>query len=239
MSKKLILACMALVALAAFALPAAASAKPRLCETEGATCTTLATGVKIHAHNVGIFKITTSNTSVLLECSTATMTGTLTKNNAEDIEATIESATFTGTGAGGKCTSALLGNTTITTRPAAGETWIGLPYCLTAGGAEDKFSVRGGACNEAARAITFVLHTTNIGVCRYTRSTAIEGTFTTHTSSSEDAILTISHVPEGAAKFTKEAVSGVLCPEAVWWDLQMTLTTDNSPTFTTLYIENV
>ena len=35
MSKKLILACMAVVAFAAMALPAIASASPELCETEG------------------------------------------------------------------------------------------------------------------------------------------------------------------------------------------------------------
>jgi hypothetical protein len=237
MGKKLILACAALVALAAFALPATASAKPRLCETVGANCETLATGKKIHAHQVGASKLTAKdekgNTITLVECSAATATGTLTKNNAEAVEGTIESASFTGTAASGKCTSALGGPTLVTTSPVAPEAWNGLPWCLSASGTEDKFTVRGGACNETTRAITFVLHTTNIGVCRYARTSGVEGTFTTHTSSTEDAVLTVA-----GAEVAKDG-SGVLCPNIGFLDTTFTLTTDDSPTFTTLYLENV
>jgi len=244
MSKKLTLACMALVAFAAFALPATASASPRLCETIENTCVghTLATGVKIHAHNVGN-TLMTNGGATLVTCTAATMTGTLTRNDATAVEGTIEKATFTGTGAGGKCTSALAGDTTVTTKPSEGEAaWNGLPWCVKASGAADTFTVRGGACSEASRAITFVLHTSNIGTCRYTRSTAVEGTLTTHTSSSEDAVLTVSGTGEEGitkTKFTKEAGSGVLCPETGTLDMSFTMTTDNEPTFTTLYIENV
>lgn len=236
MGKKLILVCIAVVVLAAFALPSTASAKPRICETNGSVCETLATGVKWHVHGtIGGLWISL-NPFVL--CVTVTITGTLTKNNAEAVEGTAESASFTGSEAEGKCKGELgAGPTRVTMSPAAGEEWKGTPYCLKASGTEDKFTIRGGACNEASRAITIVLHTTNFGTCRYTRSNAIEGTFTTHTSSSETAVLSVARGSN--SEFTKEAPSGVLCPNTSTLEMQAKLTTDNSPTFTPLYIENV
>jgi hypothetical protein len=231
MGKKLILAGMALVALAAFALPASASANPRLCETEGATCTTLGTGVKITSHLVEVSKLTASG-AVLVECTEANLTGTLTRNDATAVEGNIESATFSGTDTGGKCTSPLGGGATSVTTTEGN----GVPWCVRAAGTEDKFTVRGGKCSEELRPITFVIDTTNFGVCRYTRSTAIEGTLTTHTSSSEDAVVTVT---SGAnSEFTREATSGVLCPTTGTLDMKVTLTTDNEAK-TTLYAENV
>jgi hypothetical protein len=229
MGKKLILACMAVVALAAFALPAVASATPRLCETEGATCTTLGTGVKIHASNVGATKFISGGVT-LVECTSATLTGTLTQNNAEGIKGDVETASFTGAEAGGKCKSSFGGATAVDTNIGNG-----VPYCLTASGATDTVSVRGNSCTAETRSITFVLTTTNIGTCRYSRAAAFTGTITTHTSSSEDAVGTLA--PAGT-EFTKEEGS-VLCPASGGLEMKFTLTTDNSPTFTTLYIENV
>jgi hypothetical protein len=231
MSKKLILAGMALVALAAFALPATASAKPRLCETEGGTCTTLGAGVKITSHLVTVAKITAGG-ATLVECTEAALTGTLTRNDATAVEGNIEIASFSGTIAGGECTSPLgAGGIGVTTTEGNG-----VPWCVRAAGTEDKVTIRGAKCSEELRPITIVLDTTNFGTCRYTRSTAVEGTLTTHTSSSEDGIITIT---SGAnSEFGREATSGVLCPERITLDVSLTLTTDNEAK-TTLYAENV
>lgn len=234
MGKKLILACMAVVALAAFALPAAASATPRLCETVGEKCETLVVPappatLKIRAHNVGPTLFTTGG-ATLVECTSAVLTGTLTENNATAVKGDVETAEFTGEEAGSKCKSSFGGATAVDTNIGNG-----VPYCLTASGATDTVSVRGGACTAAARSITFVLTTTTIGTCKYSRATAFTGSITTHTSSSEDAIGTLE---ESGTKFEKEE-GGVLCPASGGLVMKFTLTTDNSPTFTTLYIENV
>jgi hypothetical protein len=229
MSKKLILACMALIAFAAMALPAIASATPRLCETNGSVCETLATGVKIRAHNVGPINFTSGGTT-LYECSTATLTGTLTQNTAEGVKWDVETAEITGAEAGGKCKSGFGGPTSFDTNIGNG-----VPWCMTASGATDTVSVRGNSCTAEVRSITFVLTTTNIGTCKYSRAAAFSGSITTHTSSSEDAVLTLA--PAGT-EFTKEEGS-ILCPASAGLEMKFTLTTDNSPTFTTLYFENV
>src|SRR4051794_23437699 len=95
MSKKLIIACFAVVAVAA-CLPTTASASPELTFPTG---TRLATGTKIKATNVGnnLFK-TDDGTSTLSECSSTILTGELLKNNGTGIEGNITTATASGTG---------------------------------------------------------------------------------------------------------------------------------------------
>ncbi len=218
MSKKLITACVAVVALAAFALPAVASASPQLTHPTG---TRLATGVTIKGTNVGALLLTSTAGAVLTECSSATMTGTLTKNNGTEVEGTISSAVFTGTEASGACTK--LGGAQVTTNVGNGT-----PWCLSAlsSYATDEFQVRGGGCGEASRSITFVLDSGTAGVCKYSRSTPVKGTFTTDTTG--DAILTTTGAGETGVTdtlFTKEE-GGVLCPSDGTLDLSFTLETD-------------
>ena len=228
MSKKLIMACMALFAFAAFALPAVASASPELTHPTG---TTLATNTKIDATGIGIQRLTDTSGNTLVECSSATMTGTLTKNNGTEVEGSIESTTFKGTGTNGECTSSF-GGITVDTNIGNGT-----PWCLRATAAmnKDEFQVRGNSCANAARSITFVLTSTSIGTCKYVRTEPLKGTFATHPT---DAILTLtgSGATGGAdTEFTKEEGS-ILCPSNGTLDMEFTLETDTTASADPLYI---
>jgi len=223
MSKKLITACMALFALAAFALPAGASAT----ELTHPTGTTLATGTKITGTSIGSLVLwNEAKTSKLVECSTATLTGTLTANDPTP-KGTIETAVFGGTGSKvegapePECTGTF-GNVTVDTNIGNGT-----PWCLTLT-SETAFSVRGNECAKEQRAITFVLTSTTVGTCKYSRTAAVTGTATTDTGvSATDAILHVPATVESSnATFTKEEGS-ILCPSTGLLEMSFTLETDN------------
>jgi hypothetical protein len=223
MRNRLITACMALAAFAAFAvLPAVASATndPDLTHPTG---TLAKTGIKIEGTNIGETLMTDAQGNTLVSCQTATMTGTLTKNDGSNVEGSIESTSFKNH-ASTTCTSSSMGNVTVTT---AGFT-NSVPWCLrsTSTMATDEFQVRGNECSKASRPIRFILHGAFGVTCTYQRSTAIPGKFTTHPS---DAILTI----------TKEQFplleGSFLCPPAGYLDMSFTLETD-TPTAEPLYI---
>lgn len=188
MHKKLIMACMAIAAFAAFALPAAASANsPVLTHPTGtAYCPDggTTTNCKLEGTNVGDWKLVGSLGTVT--CSSVTLTGNITTNKNTHIEGDITSATFGGTGTGGDCTGPL-GPVKVTTTVGNG-----VPWCLTAGGElpAHVFTARGNACNAASRSITFVLDFTNGPTCYYNRTTHVTGTYTTH--STGDAILSFN-----------------------------------------------
>lgn len=225
MSKKLIMACLSVVALAAFALPATASASPELCETVEGVCVKVTGTPKIRAHSVGATVNFVTGGTTLVECTSSEMTGTLTTNSGTEIKGDIESASFSGAEAGGKCRSSFGGATAVDTNIGNG-----VPWCLSTTG-EDKYSVRGNSCTLASRSITFVLTTTNIGTCKYNRTTALTGTYTTH--STGDAILTAA--PNATTEFTKEEGS-ILCPGSGTLEMQFTLETDVAGT-SPLYIK--
>src|SRR3954451_21380377 len=153
MSKKLIASCLALFALAAFVLPAVASATPVLTHPTG---TKLAAGTKITGTNIGETLLKDGSGNILARYTNVKMTGELTKNTGTEIEGTITTATFQGTGGAGtggmnECTGSL-GRMTVTTNGnnVDGENLAnGTPWCLKSG-ANDTFQVRGNACNLAA-----------------------------------------------------------------------------------------
>jgi hypothetical protein len=230
MSKKLIMACMALVALAAFALPATASAanKPIITHPTG---TPLPTPTKILATQIGNSTLSnTGNTSTLLTCSTATMTGELVKNTGGTIEGNISSAIFGGTGAKAvgephnECTGAFgfFGNTSVTT--------LGLPWCVRSDTlmVTDEFRISGGACGAAKTKIKFILNVTGASKpCEYEATkTEIKGTFTTHDTG--DAILQITETNENAGftLITKEPPS--LCSTSGELHMKFTMETDTT-----------
>ncbi|HEY3552221.1 MAG TPA: hypothetical protein VGK66_00900, partial [Solirubrobacterales bacterium] len=98
MYKKFITACMALVALAAFALPASAMAenKPQL--VEGSTA--VAAGSSIVGTNIGeTLFVATDGTTVQVRCTTAKLSGTLATNSAGTVKGEITTFDFSGTGA--------------------------------------------------------------------------------------------------------------------------------------------
>jgi hypothetical protein len=213
MSKKITMICAALAAFMAFAvLPAVASASP---EVTFPTGTRLAVPAKIHAHNVGNTKMTTSSGNI--ECTTATMTGTLTVNNGSQIEGDVETASFTGGGSGSNCTGPL-GDVQVTV--------TSLPWCVRSTAGANEFEVRGGNCNETSRALTFTLDTGGL-TCAYSKAN-VTGTFATHP---EDAKLTVSE-----QNFTKSSGS-FLCPGSGKLDMTFTLENDGAnPESETLYI---
>lgn len=231
MSKKLITACLGVLALAAFALPAAASAanSPVLTHPTG---TVLGKGASIDGHNTTLI-VLKSGSTVLTECSSATLTGTLTKNESNTVEGNIETATFSGTGPereGDKeCTSPGLGNFSVDTNLGNGT-----PWCIrsTSTMAEDEFQVRGGKCTEAARSITFVLTSTTVGTCKYNRTEALKGIYTTDTPGIQDAIL---HFTSGTSTEFKKEEGGILCPSTGNLEGSFTLETNNPPNTEPLY----
>lgn len=213
MSKKLMTGLLALVAIAAMALPAMASANPVL--TEGTTV--VPPNTKILGTNVGETVMTTSLGNVT--CQEAKLTGKLTVNEtAKGIDGDIETAEFHNTGST-ECSS-WTGGVTVNANPATN----GLSWCVTATENNDKVKIRGGSCTAETRPIRFELAFTNvfIGTCTYQRSAAAEGTLVT---GGDEA--TISE-----QEWTKFAGGGG-CPPSGKLDMTFTLETDISP-FTAL-----
>lgn len=239
MSKKLITACLGLVALGALALPAGASASPRLCETTplpSIECHNVAGGSLITGTNVGEAALFSGETPVL-ECSKAIFTGVLTSNTGTHIEGDITTATFTGSGTQDpnsvknmpECTGTSgLPNATVTsngTHPAGTkvdneDVTNGMPYCITAN--SDMFTIRGGTCTDQPRTMGFVIDFTGFGTCRYSRAVAITGTLTTQSTGDAIAILT----PGESTEFSK--VEGILCPAKFRLVMTITLETDEA-----------
>jgi hypothetical protein len=263
MSKKLITACLGLVAFAAFVLPAVASASPQITHPTGTRldpetgeCTGVKKTICIVGTNVGATKLLTDPTEgeakVLSECSTAKVTGYLTKNTGTAIEGTIHTATFSGTGGElfkmHECTSTALagfGNLTPTTNGGGTDeenVVEGTPWCITASGASDVFKVRGGACGAATTKIRFILDATKKTEptksieCKYSRSaeTPVEGTIQTDTETGKDAILSIKPGNTSAERakttFKGETGNSIECPSTGTLEMSFTLETDTVST---------
>jgi hypothetical protein len=217
MSKKLMTGLLALVALAAMALPAAASASPELGETTaGGVWDKLEKGIKIQATSLETSKMTSPEGTTLTECATATMTGELYENSGTSIKGNITSAVFSN-GGGEPCTALFGGTANVTTNVGNG-----VPWCIQSTKTADQVEIRGGLCSAAARSITFVLDTSAFGECSYNSTTFPTGTFTTH-SSGQDAIVTLTK----AGLWKKEAGSP-FCPSEANLDMRFTLETDGT-----------
>jgi hypothetical protein len=175
--------------------------------------------VSILATNVGNISIKPSKEVIWYQCSSSSMTGSLSKNTGSLFEATISSATFGGT-AGGACTSTK-GSFTITT-----DTGNGVPWCLRSTNlmAADEFQIRGNGCASAPRSITLTM----MG-CTYERTAPISGTLTTD-SSSQDAVLSLENV-----EYIKEP-NQLFCPGSTFLDTSYTLERDTTSTNDPLYI---
>jgi hypothetical protein len=209
MAKKILALCAALVAFAV--VPAVAAASPELTHPTG---TTLPTGTKIKATNVGNTQMTSSAGTIT--CTTATMTGTVTKNSGTAIEGDIESAHFTGLESENRCEGGL---------GAVKVTVTSVPWCLKNTKTAHQFELRGGKCSEASRAVKFTLDT-SVGECKYEKASVL-GTFTTHP---EDAILHAS-----TPVFTKYE-GGFLCPSTGELHMSFTLETDTTASNDPIYI---
>lgn len=225
MHKKLIAACMSLAALAAFAMPAIASASPALTDPPG---TLVPAGTSIVGTNVGETVLTTSAGPVT--CTTARLAGTLTSNTGTFIAGEITSASFTGTGASGRCTTTIPdgtgGNVQVQVTPEA------LPWCLTSKGVNNEWHIRGGGCNqpEATLPFTFDLFSSkgaSLGSCTYERTATeptLTGTFTTNT--------TPAHLTVTSNNTFKKHSGSILCPASGTLDATFALETTNGVGFT-------
>ena len=217
MKGKLLIICFTAIGI----FPATAAANTA--ELTYPTGTRLAVSSTLKAGNVSEVKFKTPGGATLWGCTTASMTGTLVKNNGTEFEANIETASFTGTATESKCTSGeATGNKKIT--PAIEK---GLPWCLRATSSmkEDEFQIRGGKCSEEPRVIRIGIDDA-LGECRYKREAAIVGTFSTEPS---DAIITVSN-PE----FIKDAGS-IACTTAYKIEFSMTLERDEAGTHQTYF----
>lgn len=222
MLKKLALFCAALTALAIAPTAASATNDPEVTSPTG----TLATvGTQFLGTNVGETLATDASGNTLTRCTTASMTGTLTKNDGSNVEGTILSISLTGSAPEAKCTS-VFGNIGYTFSQATN----GLPWCIrsTALMATDEVQIRGGDCSKEARPIRVGLDSSTIGECLYERSTPIVGTFVTDTSG-QDAMLTITK------QNVKKIGGSVFCPSESFYDLTMTLEKDTFVSADPLY----
>jgi hypothetical protein len=159
MYKKLMMACMAITAFAAFVVAPAASAAPVLTEAGVA----VKTGSTIMGHNTGE---TVFTGAFNVRCTTAHLTGTLTSNTGTKIkgEIPVGSAQFTGTGTSGDCTSAL-GNVGVT---------VNSKLCLETVTGADTVITTGCGAN-----VVFTLEVTGTGPCKYSTA-SVSGTFVTN-----------------------------------------------------------
>jgi hypothetical protein len=210
MHRKLIAACLTLAAIAAFAVPSVASAKPELTFPTG---TTLGEGATLEATNVG--QVTFKSGAFTVHCTIGRFAGTLKGNTGTEIGWEISAVELGGTGANGDCTSGVgavkfLSNTGTN----------GTPWCLRATSlmTEHAFEIRGGLCGNS-RPIRFALDITPLGkVCTYEHEFAVGGSYTTHPN---DAVGTITEVG-----FTRVAGEAMVCPTEMRMNMSFTIEKD-------------
>ncbi|MGN6587034.1 MAG: hypothetical protein ACTHKT_06105 [Solirubrobacterales bacterium] len=160
MHKKIMLACMAIAAFAAFVIAPAASASPDM--TEGLEI--VPPGTLLTATNTGEVTFTGAG-GVNLSCNHVNLTKKLTKNSGTVIEGEITTADFNGTGTSTDCTSNLF-------NAPAGVTMPKLCFKVSATPADTVVYTGCGA------AVTFTLNFTGVATCKYSK-TELRATFTT------------------------------------------------------------
>lgn len=230
MSKKLIMSCMALVAFAAFVLPATASAANKPTATDAAGVVKVGAGITGTSIGETTF-LKTDGVTGLVHCTTAHLSGTVTRNDSGFVEGTISSAKFSGTGAVSadnglnECTGSF-GNAFIT---------VELPMCLksTPTNAEDEFEVgtevTGKTCAEAISPANFIIGSTTAGECTYRSTSTVKGHFTTGGTQS---VLTVTNTQTGSGSSLVKG--GFLCPTSgqLKMEFKIETTANNEPIFT-------
>jgi len=230
MHKKIITACMAVAALAAFALPASASAASPVLTT----ATGEAWKGAFRAVNIGATKFTSEKGGTTIECSNDVLTGNVITNAGLGgaIVGEVTSASFKGTEAEERCKSSL-GSVTVETGNPEGPVENGTPWCMRAEpGAAMELRIRGGKCSEAARKITFimVIHSLLTITCKYERTASVSGTYNTSPEDAMGVVDGLNH-PEQST-FTGEAGNSSSCPESGVLDMTFELETGTGATLT-------
>jgi len=196
MYKKLIMSCMAVAALAAFALPATASA----------VTTTDATGdVKVGASittkNIGdLFFMRTDGVTPEVTCTTVHATGTVVQNSGGVSIDQFTTFKVSSTGAVSphnglnECTAGI-GNAWVTV--------VNLPLTLTTIAGTDNFNITG----KEGKKVRFIIGSTVAGECEYeSTNAAITGAFTTAATT----VLSINNTQAGSG--SKLIRGGFFCP---------------------------
>ncbi len=212
MRKKLIMSCMAVAAFAAFVIAPVASASPALTETTTGG-PLIAVGSSIKATNTGVTKFTLERGGQSIECTHAEFRGTVTANSGTQIKVEIKKSafgvnyTFSGTGTSGDCTSPL-GSVKPTMTSA---------LCLETVPGTDNVKYTGCGAN-----ITVTLDITGLPECNYAAA-SLTGTYLTNA----DATVNLTDPS------TKEVGGSFLCPDEIFVDMDLDLTTTDG---TTLFI---
>ena len=218
MQKKIIAACVSLVAFAAVAvMPAVASATVGLTEPAN---TRLAVGALVEATNTESIVFVSNLGDVT--CTKSTLTGDVKENTTTSVRVTITKATFTNN-EGGQCTSSF-GNWTVTTEIAK------VDWCITST-ETGKWHLQANACGNTGTALNFTLENAFTGECKYTRSHAtgpVRGTYT-----SGGNTLSITNTVAGSG-FVKSS-GGFACPSEGTLRGAYTLETDE--TFTHIIVD--
>ena len=203
MFKKLMMACMAIAAFAAFVIAPAASASPVLTH-EG-------TAVAVHPATETCEKnpsgcIEGKNTEETLftgafnvHCNTAVLKGWVTQNNGSQIKGTIPVGNASFTSSGGDCTSALGATKVTVTSELCIETVVGSDNATTTG------------CGSN---VVFDLEVTGTGNCKYSTA-SVSGTFKTNAG----ATINISE------QEAKKVEGGFFCPSSGKLDMDFDLYT--------------
>jgi hypothetical protein len=219
MYKKLIMACMAVAAFAAFVLPASALAvnHPILKDAGG----TVAVNSLVKATNFGetVFW-NTGATTKMFTCTKAVLTGKVLKNATGTVEGEITKADFSGTGAVhadnslAECTGSF-GNSYFTIK--------NLPLTVRSNEsmAEDELQITG----PAAANVKFVFGSTTAGECEWESTSSLKGDFTTGTSAEKDSLFTVRNTQAGSG--LKLIRGGFLCPTSVQLGMTFTMETDS------------
>jgi hypothetical protein len=217
MHKKLMMACMAIAAFAAFVIAPAASASPvltditKIQDPNGGPLTevidTLSVGASITGKNInGVTKFTGG---FGVECEVAHLKGTVTKNTGTSFAGTIPVGSATFTNAGGAACSSLLGPTTVK---------VTSEVCLESIPKTDELTVDGCLVNNVTQPVTFDLTAGGI-TCKYSANT-LKGSFTTGSD--------VAKLKEQAA--SEEEPRQFFCPDTGSLDMEFTVTTtDGTP----------
>jgi len=206
MHKKLMMACMAIAAFAAFVIAPAASGAVL---TEGGVPVAVGSSITGKATET---KFTAGTSTVT--CSNADMSGTVTANAKGTVAGEILAAntSFTGTATGGDCTSSNLGPVKPT---------VISKLCLHVEPTTDEGMVTG-----CGGVVTFKLDVTNLGItCAYSTA-SVKGTITTE-ADKKDAEVNVFEQPA-----LRETGQNIFCPSEGKLDMEFVLTTTNGTTLT-------
>jgi hypothetical protein len=220
MFTKLIGACAALAALAAFAIAPALSAAQTVVDTEGGVEKTVEVGKKIVAYSEGT-SVIESPGGLKFECNENLITGTITRNEkGKGIQWTIEDVWFQGnlTTENTHCQSNS-GPTTVTFNTTNGPLEPKTHWCFETIQGTDKFKIEPHNCGGKGGAFTFGYDFGGLN-CGFTRTVNIEGTFKTGSDVGgvvTPATLTIGAEGETVISFTTDNIPGhsILCPASL------------------------